>query len=283
MASAMFSYASSYRMISPARASANVGPRPRSSGRLSARPRPGDRARLRTGRGRRASGSAACSRSDRRRGVTARMRRWEISGCGSSSRMSEAGSTAGPSSARSRPFARWAAGERARRARGTSPTRARARTRVRELVGGLDATHLLRGEHQQTVVQVHEEPPAARRGARRRAAHCPLRDRQRRRARPREGTGSCSRDERSLQDALRLDPVCEIDDLDLGAIRFMTPWQVPTRSSSSPKSVRNVIGCISATLTDRRRRRGRRGHASPPRPRLGGRPLGRPWSSVARS
>ena len=50
---------------------------------------------------------------------------------------------------------------------------------------------------------------------------------------------------RALEDAARPDAVREVDVCEPGAIRFMTPWQVPTKSSSRPKSVRKVMN-ISA-------------------------------------
>jgi hypothetical protein len=34
------------------------------------------------------------------------------------------------------------------------------------------------------------------------------------------------------------DAVRDVDDLPSGAMRFITPWQVPTKSSWSPKSER---------------------------------------------
>jgi hypothetical protein len=47
--------------------------------------------------------------------------------------------------------------------------------------------------------------------------------------------------ERALQDRRRRDPVRDVDDLRLGAMRFITPWHVPTKSSFKPKSLRNVM------------------------------------------
>src|SRR5947208_15046 len=48
-----------------------------------------------------------------------------------------------------------------------------------------------------------------------------------------------------------------------GAMRFITPWQVPTKSSCTPKSVRNVMN----RATPRRSLRGRQRPASSPPPR----------------
>jgi hypothetical protein len=40
---------------------------------------------------------------------------------------------------------------------------------------------------------------------------------------------------------------------DFGAIRFITPWHVPTKSSFSPKSLRNVMNTARSVTPDSRR------------------------------
>ena len=44
------------------------------------------------------------------------------------------------------------------------------------------------------------------------------------------------------------DPVSDVDDLHLGAIILMTPWQVPTKSSARPKSLRKVMNLWSVMM-----------------------------------
>ena len=69
-----------------------------------------------------------------------------------------------------------------------------------------------------------------------------------------------------------------------GAIRFITPWQMPTKSSWSPKSVRKVIEhSRAATLTPPTAATRPSRSCAPPRRRPRGRPTLRRESSAARS
>ena len=62
--------------------------------------------------------------------------------------------------------------------------------------------------------------------------------------------------ERALEHRLRRDAVRDVDDRARRArCRAITPWQVPTKSSCSPKSVRNVMTVTVRTSSDPQRRR----------------------------
>ena len=141
--------------------------------------------------------------------------------------------------------------------------------RVGELVRRRDA-ELVGREHQQAVVGADEEPAVDRAHARSRGARSPTPGSTTARCTPTGRYGARVRAARARPAAppaagsrasrrSRAPP---------GAIRAITPWHVPTKSSCRPKSVRKVTTVIAASPSHRaRQRRGQRGRASPPRPR----------------
>ena len=139
------------------------------------------------------------------------------SGCGTSSRTSELGSTGGPSFVESEPEREV----RRRRREDVSAVEGRRDglervLAVGQLVGGVDPAELLGRRDQQAVVGADVEAAVA---AAERDAHAGRRPRPDRR--PRGGRLGEVRErvrehERALQHALRRDPVRDVDDLDLG-------------------------------------------------------------------
>ena len=151
---------------------------------------------------------------------------------------------------------------------------------VRDLVRRLDAAELLGRRHEQAVVRPHIQPPvrpadgdlsaiAADSWVDDREVHALGQVRQRVREH-----------ERALEDALRLDPVRDVDDLDLGRDPLHHAVAGSDEVVLEPEVGQERDQHVRATVTNRPRRRGRRGHASSPGRRPRGRPRVPPLSSA---
>ena len=175
------------------------------------------------------------------------------SGQGRSSRTSPSGSTGGPSSARATPCARCAAAGRRDLGRGTSARSTRARTRDSPARAPASIPAALARRQKQPVVGADVEPPLAVAERQRppRAADAGIDDREMH-ADGHEAD-RVREDERALAGSTVggipwvMSMICAS-----GAMRLMTPWHVPTKSSLSPKSLRNVMNTrASLTPADR--------------------------------
>ncbi len=134
--------------------------------------------------------------------------------------------------------------------RGRSPRRARARTRDSSPRGPRRSRRASRRPESAARCRARRRDVRRRSGARAPAARVPT---------PGSTTARCTPSGRyGSVFASTSDPCstpcgwipCVMSMISIsGAIRFITPWHVPTKSSSSPKSVRKVTNTLSATLT----------------------------------
>ena len=147
-----------------------------------------------------------------------------------------------------------AAGAKRSRPWNVRETRGERVVGVRELVRLRDAAVRLGGAGSAGRCRGRRRRARPRRAARAAAGRRPPRDRRPRGGRPRACTGSCSR-ARARPGARPAGGIPWVMSIicDSGAIRFITPWQTPTKSSWRPKSVRNVmtIGSIASTRPSR--------------------------------